>query len=420
VAKLADAGGLNPPSIHVEYGFKSRPGHHTLVLFNLNELSLQAKRRKVHKRCTELCYSRPMARGSIFKKDDRWAFRVDAGISPETGKRRQMLRQGFKTKREAETALAAAQQSVEQGSVVSKSSMKVDAFLDEWLASQQGRLKASTHHSYVVTSKRIRSGLGHVQVQALTPLQIETFYSELLDHGRANGTGLSPKTVRNTHTVLRKALSDAERLGIVYRNAAAAARGPSVERPEFMVWSSDELRQFFAAAESNHIYGAFVLLATTGMRRGEVLGVRWKDIDLDSGELAIVQTITNVDGKLTVGSPKTTKSRRVIYLDDTTVTMLRQQRRRPGLHRRGRPAGSAGAVLEGVRSSGRSFGRPSHPSARCPPHLRDAGLEGRRASEGRVGAPWPFDDRHHPRPVLTRHARHGPGCSRSRCSKDLR
>ncbi|MFT5978189.1 MAG: hypothetical protein ACI9AO_001034 [Ilumatobacter sp.] len=102
--------------------------------------------------------------------------------------------------------------------------MKVDAFLDQWLASQQGRLRASTHHSYGVTSKRIRSGLGHVQVQALTPLQIETFYSELLDHGRADGTGLSPKKVRNTHTVLRKALSDAERLGIVYRNAAAAAR----------------------------------------------------------------------------------------------------------------------------------------------------------------------------------------------------
>jgi len=64
------------------------------------------------------------------------------------------------------------------------------------------------------------------------------------------------------------------------------------------------------------------------MRRGEVLGVRWKDIDLDSGELAIIQTITNVNGKLTVGSPKTTKSRRVIYLDETTVTMLRQHRGR--------------------------------------------------------------------------------------------
>jgi hypothetical protein len=101
-----------------------------------------------------------MARGPIFKKGDGWAFRVDAGISAGTGKRRQMLRQGFKTKREAETALAAAQQSVEHGSVVSKSSMKIGAFLDQRLASQQGRLKASTHHSCVVTSKRIRSRLG--------------------------------------------------------------------------------------------------------------------------------------------------------------------------------------------------------------------------------------------------------------------
>ncbi len=64
------------------------------------------------------------------------------------------------------------------------------------------------------------------------------------------------------------------------------------------------------------------------MRRGEVLGVRWKDLDLDSGQLSIVQTITNVDGVLTIGSPKTSKSKRVIYLDETTVTMMRQHRRR--------------------------------------------------------------------------------------------
>lgn len=268
-----------------------------------------------------------MARGSIFKKNDAWAFRVDAGVNPATGKRRQMLRQGFKTKREAETALAAAQQSVEQGSVVSKSTMKLGEFLDEWLASQQGRLKASTHHSYVITSKRIRSGLGHVQVQALAPLQIESFYSDLLDHGRADGTGLSPKTVRNTHTVLRKALSDAQRLGLVHRNAADAARGPSVERPEFTVWSSEELQQFFAAAESNRLSAAFVMLATTGLRRGEVLGVRWRDLDLDARTLSVVQTVTNVDGQLVFGKPKTSRSVRQISIDERTASLMRQHRR---------------------------------------------------------------------------------------------
>lgn len=264
----------------------------------------------------------------MFKKNGRWAFRVDAGVNPETGKRRQMLRQGFATKREAEKALAAAQQSVEQGAVVAKSTMKVGEFLDEWLASQHGRLKESTHHSYVITSKRIRSGLGHAQLQSLTPLQIESFYADLLTRGRADGTGLSAKTVRNTHTVLRKALSDAERLGLVTRNAAAAARGPSVERPEFTVWSSDELQEFFAAAETNRLFAAFVLLATTGMRRGEVLGVRWKDLDLDSASLSVKQTVTNVDGRITISSPKTRRSSRVIYLDERTVSVVRAHRKR--------------------------------------------------------------------------------------------
>ncbi len=283
--------------------------------------------RKVHEKCTEW-YGSTVARGSIYKRAGRWAYRVDAGTDPETGKRRQVLRQGFKTRREAERALVEAQQSIDNGTMVAKSSMKVAAFLDQWLASQRGRLKESTLHSYEITSNRIRSGLGHIQLQSLTPLQIERFYADLLDHGRANGTGLSPKTVRNTHTVLRKALSDAERLGLVQRNAAASARGPAVERPEFTVWSSHDLQQFFEAAKETPLYAPFVVLATTGMRRGEVLGVRWKDIDLDSGELAIVQTVTAVDGRITVGTPKTRGSRRVIYLDETTVTVLRQHRRR--------------------------------------------------------------------------------------------
>jgi len=271
-----------------------------------------------------------MARGSIFKKNDRWAFRVDAGVDSSTGKRRQMLRQGFKTKREAETALAAAQQSVEKGTVVSKSSMKVDAWLDDWLASQRHRVKESTHHSYVITSKRIRSGLGHVQVQLLTPLQIEAFYSDLVNHGRADGTGLSPKTVRNTHTVLRKALADAERLGIVHRNAAASARGPKVERPEFNVWSDDEVKRFLAAAKENRLYAAFFLLVTTGMRRGEALGLRWSDLNLgtETGAATIAQTLTNVDGRLTFGTPKTRGSRRLISLDPRTVEELRRHRSR--------------------------------------------------------------------------------------------
>jgi len=267
-----------------------------------------------------------MARGSVFKRHGGWGFKVEAGPHPETGQRRQIKRQGFRTKREAEKALADVQKTVFDGTVVANSNVRLDDFLDEWLAGQDARLKPSSHHSYVIASKRLKRHLGRCRLQALTPLQIETFYAELLDHGGRNGEALAPKTVKNTHVVLRKALADAERLGLVQRNAAAAARGPSVTRSEMMTWSSDQLKEFLAVAQHSRMRNAFTILASTGMRRGELLGLRWGDVDFDSSQIAIVQTVSKVNGRIVVGQPKTSGSRRTVYVHDTTMKALRQQR----------------------------------------------------------------------------------------------
>jgi len=123
-------------------------------------------------------------------------------------------------------------------------------------------------------------------------LQLERFERLQLRLGGRFGKGLSPKTVRNTHTVLRKALSDAERLGLVGRNAAASARAPSDDRTEYQTWSSDELPTFLDAVRDDRLYAAFVLLMTTGMRRGEVLGLRWFDVDFDDSSLSVANTWT--------------------------------------------------------------------------------------------------------------------------------
>ena len=267
-----------------------------------------------------------MARGSVFKRSGAWAFKVDTGFHPETGKRRQKVKQGFRTKREAENALAEAQKTVIDGTVVANSNMRLDEFLDEWLVGQEARLRPSSHHSYVIASKRLKRHLGKHKLQALTPLQIEKFYAELLDHGSRIGEGLAPKTVKNTHVVLRKALADAERLGLVQRNAAAAARGPAVTRPEMTTWSSDQLKAFSTTALESRMRNAFTILASTGMRRGEALGLRWGDVDFDSSQLAIVQTVSTVDGRVVVGQPKTAGSRRTVYVHDATIKALRQQR----------------------------------------------------------------------------------------------
>ncbi len=117
---------------------------------------------------------------------------------------------------------------------------------------------------------------------------------------------MAAKTVRNTHVVLRKALADAERLDVVGRNAAAGAKAPTPSRPTYTTWSSEDIKDFFSAAKENRLFAAFVLLATTGMRRGEVLGVRWSDLNLDAGQLYVAHTLTTVGwGQLVIGPPKT-------------------------------------------------------------------------------------------------------------------
>jgi hypothetical protein len=124
------------------------------------------------------------------------------------------------------------------------------AFLHEWLSTQEGRLRPTTKRSYEIAVRRISSHLGHVSMQALTPLQIERFYADLARPPAGSTRGLASKSIRNTHVVLRKALGDAERLGQVARSAGAVAKAPAVQRPEHRTWSSDDLRVFLTAART--------------------------------------------------------------------------------------------------------------------------------------------------------------------------
>lgn len=269
-----------------------------------------------------------MARGSIFRRHGGYALRVDLGPDPATGKRRQYYKQGFPTKRAAEAALDQVLTDVREGTAVGRQSMSVAAYLDDWLDGQRQRLKETTWSSYEVAVNRIKGGLGASKLKALAPLDIERFYTVLAETGSRAGKPLSPKSVRNTHVVLRKALADAERLGLVPRNAAAAAKPPAVGSVEHQTWSSDQLVLFFDHVAADRYLAAYVLAATTGMRRGEVLGLRWSDVDLDAGQLAVLQTVTTVSYKPVITTPKTKRSRRVVYLDDHTVDVLRAHHRR--------------------------------------------------------------------------------------------
>lgn len=269
-----------------------------------------------------------MARGSIFKRSGAYGFRADLGPDPATGKRRQASKQGFRTRKEAEAALGEALSSARDGTAVTKSGLNVADYLDEWLVGQRQRLKETTWSSYQDAVRRVSSRLGKTKLQALSPRDLERFYLGLAETGSNRGGPLTAKTVRNTHVVLRKALADAERLGLIQRNPAAIARPPVADRKEQRTWSSDDVRAFFAAVAEDRLLSLYVLLATTGMRRGEALGLRWSDVDLDARELRVIQTLTTVNYEVIISTPKTKRSRRVVYLDAHTVESLRVHRRK--------------------------------------------------------------------------------------------
>jgi integrase len=294
------------------------------------------------------------------KRGSTWSVVLDVGPDPATGRRRQKWKGGFRTRKAAEAALRELTASVDSGRYVERSTTSVGYYLDEWLDVVRPRLRPTSWNSYRMAVERIKGGVGAFSAAVPdAPRHRGPLQGAAVDRP-GWGRPLSPKTVRNTHIVLRKALADAARLGLVVRNAASAARPPVPSKREHTTWAAEELARFLGSIEGERLAAAFVLLATTGMRRGEALGLRWSDVDLKAGRLSIVQTVTTVNDKIVITPPKTAKSRRSVSLDPETVSELREHRRRQNGERV--KAGELWAG-EGDLVFTDEIGQPVHPSA---------------------------------------------------------
>ncbi len=259
-----------------------------------------------------------MARGSVTRRSDGWCIRLDVDADPETGKRRQVSRQGFRTKREAQAVLndlLLDREAVREPDV-SVFGPAVGEYLEEWLARARVSVRESTWAAYRNAVVHLVDGLGSGSLRLLSALEVERFEHRLLVSGR------SAKTVANVHAVLHRALADAVRVGLVDRNVASLVPPPRAERPEMNTWTVAELKQFLRSVDGHRLYAAFVVLATTGMRRGEVLGLQRVDVDLARAEVSVRRTVGVVDGRIEIGPPKSTSSRRLVALDTTTTAVL--------------------------------------------------------------------------------------------------
>jgi integrase len=264
----------------------------------------------------------------VHRRGKSWAYVVDVGRDPATGRRRQQTKGGFRTKRAAEDALSETVGALNDGSYVAPDPQTLGEWIDRWLVTMAPKVRSSTLRDYRAGLGRVKDRLGQVKLQALRPLDVEGLYTSLLEDGHRYGGGLAPKTVRNVHIALRRSLADAERFGLVQRNVAALVTPPAPVRAELQTWDAAEVRTFLASVHDDRNGPAYRLLATTGMRRGEALGLRWSDVDLDAARVTINRSLSVVDSELVWSSPKTSRSRRSVSLDPDTTASLRAQRRR--------------------------------------------------------------------------------------------
>jgi integrase len=259
--------------------------------------------------------------GSMTRRaDGRWMGRFYAWTSAGTRKRITVY---GRTRKEATEKMREAQEHNRQGIPVPDTAWKLGDWLDHWLEHVVGlNRRPATYRLYEMTVRLyLKPGLGSSALTRLSASRVQAFFNGQLAAGR------SIRTVQVMKTVLSSALSRAMREELVVRNVARLAELPTWERNPVTPWTVAEARAFLEAAKNDPLYPAFVLLLLYGLRRGEVLGLRWRDIDEDDGEIRVRQQVQRMNGELRLYPVKTAAGRRDLPLLPIAQTVfdLRRQ-----------------------------------------------------------------------------------------------
>jgi integrase len=227
-----------------------------------------------------------------------------------------------KTREEVRQKLAKAIANRDGGLVFDAGDQKVGEYLERWLeTSVRGSVRVSTYESYRRQVRRyVVPAIGSVKLKKLSAMHVQGTYRSMLDRG------LSPRTVQYTHAVLHRALKQAVRWGLVPRNVCEDVDRPRLQREEMHPLDREQARRLLKAAEEDRLEVLYVLALHTGMRPGELLGLKWDDVDLNAtgGSLRVNRALS--DGKLT--ATKTKRSRRRIDLSAGSVAALKAHRKR--------------------------------------------------------------------------------------------
>ena len=258
-----------------------------------------------------------------------WELRYSLGTDPATGKRRTVTT-SVKGKREAaERELRRLLRTIDTGEHVDPTGITVGEWLATWLAAVRSEISPKSHERYTeIVRNFLTPALGNLPITKLTAVDIQKVYNGWATGGRRDrkSGGLSPRTRRHIHRILRAALFRAVKQQLIARNPADAFRKrlPKVERRELLTLSTKQSVRLLEAIKHTRAYWPTLLALTTGMRRGEVLGLRWKNVDLESAMVRVVESIEQTKSGLRFKAPKTERSR-AVTLPAFAVDALRQR-----------------------------------------------------------------------------------------------
>ena len=277
--------------------------------------------------------------GSIRKrKDGRWEGRYTAGHNLETGKPiyRNVL---GKTQAEVKEKLKTAIQETQSLDFSKTGQYTVGQWMDVWYENYAKiKVRPSSHQTYKgYIENHIKPNIGDIPLEKLTTLDLQRLYKTLLANGRVDRLeskgqpkGLSPKTVRNIHQILSSALKLAQEQRIILTNPAEGCALPKVEHREMKTLPVEQLQSFLREAKDSGVFELYYLELATGLRRGELLGLKWEDIDLEHGDLRVRRQIARINGKVVEAPLKTKNAYRTLPLAEDTISILNEQKKKVG------------------------------------------------------------------------------------------
>ncbi len=228
-----------------------------------------------------------------------------------------------KKKSDAEKLLRQAMSDADRGLTFDAGTLTLDSYLQRWLEdSVKDTVRTTTHERYEqIARKHIIPVLGDIKLKDIIPAHVRGLYKDKLQ-------SLSPRTVQYIHVILHKALKQAVRDGLLPRNATEAVKPPQVRREEIHPLTPEQVKTLLEAARGDRLEALYVLAIHAGLRQGELLGLRWEDVDLDEGTLQVRRTLTTAKGGPILSAPKTKGSKRSVKLSESAIDALRSHLQR--------------------------------------------------------------------------------------------